>query len=223
MTSYTETTSYNTDIWGYWCASSGDSCTGTTCAMTSTEAVWDHWNTTGNTSTASASTCYTIWYEWVHSPSMATPAQLIQTYPTAKEVRELQAQRRAQEEEARKLRAEKKRKRDEAESVALELLETLIGPKERVIYEETGRLMVKGKNADYIINRESGVTRVEKDKVVDLCIHLKEKWKYPNTDNVISLALLAGDNEDAFNEMANEHGSDPLPLALPMCANGFGD
>ena len=194
------------------------------------ENVWNNWNTCTDTGTSyDATACDTIWYQWVKGPADTfEPVKMIRYESsrielTPKELREAQALRHTREEEARKFRIIEKEKRDKAEYVALELLEELIGPEERKIYEETGRVMVKGKKADYIINRGTGVTRVEKDKIIDLCIHLKEKWKYPETDNVIALALLAAGNEDKFNKMANVMDLDSRPFVPPKCANGFGD
>lgn len=139
-------------------------------------------------------------------------------------LKEMHARRKkaAEQEEARRLeRIEQVKRQTAAEEVALELLETLIGRKEREVYQRTGRLMVKGKEADYIIDKNRGVWRVEKNKVVDLCIHLKERYKYPDTDNVIAVALNLLDDEKNFNELANRHGSQDRPTVLPRCANGF--
>ena len=46
----------------------------------------------------------------------------------------------------------------------------LIGEEQLEIYNETGRLLVHGHKYDYILQKDGFVKRVEKDKVVDLCI-----------------------------------------------------
>jgi len=206
-------------VWVEWCAQdSGTSTATTTCAY---DAVWPTWVSETQTTYAASGTS-TAWYQW-NKEDFEDHAKdeynykVRSTWVVAKETREAKKRR---EEEAKKILAWKKKK-EAAEKVALELLEEFIGHKERLIYEETGRLLVRGKKADYILSKENGVSRVEKDKVVDLCIHLRDRHSYPETDNVIALALKVKDDEEGFNEMANEYDAEPRPCALPRCANGF--
>lgn len=107
-----------------------------------------------------------------------------------------------------------------SEEKAKRLLLDMIGEDQLKIYEETGRLFIKGRKHDYIIQREGGVKRIEKDKIVDLCIHLEDQHQYPKTDNVIALKLMLEADEKNFNKVANEHRNTPRPAELPRCANG---
>ena len=54
--------------------------------------------------------------------------------------------------------------------------------------------------------------------MVDLCIHLAERSKYPAADNVVALKMLAEADERAFNGLANEHGVVERPRVLPRAA-----
>ena len=119
-----------------------------------------------------------------------------------------------------KLKDKARKKWEEAEQKAKDLLLDLIGEEQLEIYNETGRLLVHGHKYDYILQKDGFVKRVEKDKVVDLCIHLTNKHKYPETDNVVALKLLAETNEEEFNRLANNHGEHGRPEEMPRCAVG---
>jgi hypothetical protein len=113
------------------------------------------------------------------------------------------------------LRAEK------SENRAKELLLDLIGEDELKVYQETGRLFVKGKKFDYIIRRDKmmgGLERIEKNRITDLCVHLKENFKCPKTDNVIALKLAIESDEDKILELANSYSSHNRPDKLPKAA-----
>ena len=81
-------------------------------------------------------------------------------------------------------------------------------------------VFVHGRKWDYMLAANGKVHRIEKDKMVDLCIHLKDQEKYPKTDNVIALKLLVETNEQEFNKIANDHGNQPRPEVLPEAACG---
>ena len=219
MTSFGSTVSYyHETAWVSWC----DQDAGTTCTSTETcDVIWPAWVGETAASAASGATTgtSTTWYNWNEGYAQDPRNYESSTdWGFATKTRESQKQR----EESRKKMEELRKKKEAAEEMALDLLEEFIGFEQRVIYEETGRLLVKGKKADYILSKDEGVTRVEKNKVVDLCIHLKERYGYPSTDNVIALALKVKDDEKGFNKMANNHGERSRPFSLPMCANGFG-
>jgi hypothetical protein len=202
----------NNDPFYYWVSSSG-----TTSTATPTSDVWYEWHTTDTTSGITSTSLIhsdAIWESWHTGDNYkveytARPyISNIVTSPklTSEEKRARAAQRdinkmwrdlRIQEEEERK---------EKAELTAQELLLDLIGEKELAYYRETGRLLVKGRKYDYVIKKAGGVYQVEKDKVIDLCIHLKEKYKYPDTDNVIGLMLMLKANEREFLKIANSHG-----------------
>ena len=111
-----------------------------------------------------------------------------------------------------------KRNREAAEIKAKELLLDLIGEDQLKIYNETGRLFVRGRKNDYIVQEHGYVKKLEKDKVVDLCIHLNNKTKYPETDNVIALKLLIEGSEEKFTKTAHHVYSGPVYDELPKCA-----
>ena len=90
-----------------------------------------------------------------------------------------------------------------AEVTAQELLEELIEDRELAHYKEHGELLVRGRKYDYIIRKQGGVIRVAKDKVHSLCIHLRNQYKYPRSDNVIALKLAIDADERKFNKTAN--------------------
>ena len=140
-----------------------------------------------------------IWMDW--NQGYITPVQP----QISNEEYQRQRAEYAKEQKARldALQAE----RDKAEATACDLLLDLIGEEQFAVYKETGRLLVKGREVDYLITREGGfVKRIEKDKVVDLCIHLAEQSVMPRTDSVIALKLFAEADEYAFNKKANRHG-----------------
>jgi hypothetical protein len=112
-------------------------------------------------------------------------------------------------------------KKEEAENKAKELLLDLIGEEEMKVYEETGRLLVHGNKFDYIVQKFGYVKKIEKDKVVDLCVHLKDKYSFPESDNVIALKLLLEHDEDQVLKVANVRGENSLSQIEGFrCANG---
>ena len=109
-------------------------------------------------------------------------------------------------------------KRNAAEAKAKDLLLDIIGKDELVVYEETGRVFVKGRKHDYIVQREGFIQQIDKGKIQDLCASIN-KNKYPLTDNVVAMKLLIESDEDQFLEIANKQGSrkyDELPKAACM-------
>lgn len=130
-------------------------------------------------------------------------------------IREEGAERRARETDRI---TKMQKKREEAEAKAKDLLLDLIGENELAVYEETGRVFVKGRKHDYIVQKEGFVQQIQKDKVQDLCAHIN-KSKYPLTDNVVAMKLLIEADEDKFLKIANRHSSrkvDELPKAACM-------
>jgi hypothetical protein len=111
--------------------------------------------------------------------------------------------------------------RAEAEERALELFEDVLGSEQRKVYEETGRLLVHGEKFDWIIHKKPHlVQRVEKGKVVDMCVHLREgNMSIPNADRVLAFGLKAKYDEDELNDIANvarTRGDEGLPLCAVM-------
>lgn len=224
----------NTTAWTNWttsCYSYSSNATGDcTSSTTSSASVWTGWvgDWYGNSPTVSQATITYVdgaaWFRWVEG------SWDVAKQPTEEELAAIQEQQERQRqayEESRRLQAaaqaEAQRKREEAESVAVELLMELIGPVEAEVYKKTGRLFVKGERHDYMIhrNRESAganVTRIEKDKLVDLCVHLPSYREWCETDNVIALKMAIEADEQNFR--GNVIMSKPRPKELPLAANG---
>lgn len=228
--SYSTASSANSSTWERW------SSTGTT--TTSASGTWGNWvqtggnsDTAGTTSNTTISNSY-IWGVWCTGSGhmqitdgsiMEDSSWSIWCHDGTVHVREHSEDERQeinrQSELESQSRYEKQHKEKEnAERRAKELLLDLIGEKELKIYDKTGRLFVRGKEFDYIIPKEGFVQRIAKDKVTDLCIHLQDRHKFPDTDNVISLKLLAEADEEGFNKLANVHHSSSRPEKLLECA-----
>ncbi len=105
-----------------------------------------------------------------------------------------------------------------AERKARKLLKDLIGKNNHDIYHETGRLIVSGEKFDYILNKGGLIQRIESNKLVDMCVHLKNRYKFPKTDNVIAMMLSIQHQEKEVLEMANDYGEHELPVELPIAA-----
>ena len=110
------------------------------------------------------------------------------------------------------------RQKVQSEEKANILLADLIGRRDHEIYLKTGRLFVKGKLNDYIMHKDGLMQRVEKDKIVDMCVHLKNLHSFPKTDNVIAMMLSLQHDEANVLELANDRRTRKLPETLPMAA-----
>jgi len=113
---------------------------------------------------------------------------------------------------------ELREEKEKAERTARSMLLDIIGEDQYKIYEETGNLLVKGRRNDYLISNRGNVKRVTKDKIIDLCVHLQERYKYPETDNIITLAMNFKHNEWRTDRAANDYHSVPKGQ-LPKAAN----
>lgn len=197
-----------------WCTWTDATASSTTASYT-THDVWENWNTSGTDYTytySSDTSADTAWGIWVSS----NPKVIDYSYYRAEEIRlpeKTVEQKRAErvQHDINKLWGdirimEEHRRKEQAELTAQSLLEDLISKEDLEYYRETGRLLVKGRKYDYVIFKDAGVYRVDKDKIHDLCIHLKKQYGFPKTDNVISLKLLIEANEKEFLKTANNHG-----------------
>jgi len=214
VTSDTTTGTAN-GVWDNWNTTSSTTCTNT---ASGTNYVWESWH---NAKPYRAAEEYNIiWRTWndndTHKPHYIKEnggfirETILELAPIPKLTTE---QRRAVKVQTdinkiwRDIRIqEEKERKERAELTALQLLEDLIDEQSLRVYKETGKLVVKGKRYDYVLNKGSGVYKIEKDKIVDLCIHLRNRTKYPETDNIISLKLLIEGNESRFLRTANNHG-----------------
>ena len=118
--------------------------------------------------------------------------------------------------------AEETKRKETAEEVAQILLGELIGEEQLAVYKETGRLLVTGRKHDYLVHKTGGVQRVEKGKIVDLCVHVQEKILLPPTDNVIGLAMYIKADEKDFNKVANASRPAPRPKDLALAGEKVG-
>ena len=223
------TTNGTTDDWTVWNCSSG-----TTSTAYSTNNTWTTWNTSSATDTNSS--YYTsngssgVWETWVGTGGdceTVTNGTVVTDNGTfvwkiwheeAEQSEEQREQwRREQEEHQRRIDLLNQEK-EAAEQKAKELLMILIGPKELKVYEETGRVFVKGRNYDYMVHKGGRIDRFERDKITDLCCHLDRMHDFPETDNVVAVKLHIEANEEEFLRLANLHSSRELPPELPAAA-----
>jgi len=108
--------------------------------------------------------------------------------------------------------------REKAEEKAKLLLLELIGETELKVYEETGRVFVKGRKFDYIVKKEGMVLKIDKNKVEDMCVQLQNQYKYPPSDNVIALKVMLENDEKKVLNLANMFSLRERPEELPMAA-----
>jgi hypothetical protein len=115
-----------------------------------------------------------------------------------------------------------------AEETAQTLLKELIGEEEMATYKETGRVLVHGKQNDYIIRKDSTVVILPKGKVEDLVRHKKMiqarstcivlSKHTPMTDKVIGLKLALENNEEETLKVGNHFGEQTYPHEILRAA-----
>jgi len=127
---------------------------------------------------------------------------------------ETQEEKEARLERAEQLRIEREERelqRQQAEVTAQELLEQLLTPEEFRLYQEHGKVLVRGNDADYLLSKSTGhIRRIKKDEIEDLCLHIQDKGEYVPSDNVISMKLYIEAKEKEFNEQARNWGRKQL-------------
>lgn len=215
-------------VWGYWTEGTASATTSTcemyadgydsTSSSTTTATVWSSWVSTTGEGTVSGVSSDGVWGVWVSSGEANTVyvSSTPTLSPEEERARKEEVDRRMREADDR--RKKEQLEREVAEETAKELLLELIGPEELEIYDETGRLFVKGRKFDYIIQNHGKLQRLEKDKITDLCVHLQAQYKFPRTDNVIALLMMLMTDEDYVLNLANNHGSRDKPIELPKFA-----
>lgn len=171
--------------------------------------VWVSWQTSEISSTATTIDA-TIWQNWqmIETTALGDTCRTYVVYPVAspKESKEQEALLAKEREENKRKARELEEQRRAAEERAVELLMDIVGPEEAVVYKATGNLLVKGHKADWLIGRNGSVRRIEKGKVVSLCLHSDKRYEQPETDNVVALALHAkfAEQEMAKGNWLNE-------------------
>ena len=208
---------------------------------------WSAWNNSDDTSYTTEtldSNTYDfpqmVWGQWMeHERDQHQQAAYLLNESGLEEVRRENARREAQYQQQRaqyespeavaererlaqerldKAKLETERK-EAAEEVAQILLGELIGEEQLEVYQETGRIFVNGKKDSYLLTKSGGVQRVERGKIVDLCVHVTQKILLPPTDNVIGLAMHIKADEKDFNKVANASNPKPRPKQLALAAN----
>jgi hypothetical protein len=207
---YTATSdSAYSDTWTSWV---NYETSNSTTSSTSYDGVWYEWTTNASTTYTSTSsdTTWTQWVEVSYSGEETDEGYVSQEVVGYERDHSNNHYKKIQKERAA------------AEIKATELLEVLIGKEQVEVYKETGRVFLKGKKFDYHIIKGSGfnIRKIEKDKVRDLCIHLRDRSIYPATDNVVALLLALQDDEEGVLNMANDHGNsdDTFVEELPIAA-----
>jgi len=118
-------------------------------------------------------------------------------------------QKRTEEKQRRKrLFAKELERRNEiiSERRALRLFEDILGPEQRRVFENTGRLFVRGQKYGWLIySRPHQIIKLEKDEFVYLCINLAGgNNSVPDADRVLAFGLMAKYDEERLNREANE-------------------
>jgi aminoglycoside phosphotransferase family enzyme len=122
-------------------------------------------------------------------------------------LREQAAQLQEAENKRRELGQKLEEEKKSAEDKAREMLFDLIGADKREEYERTGQVYVQGQRHGYIVRGHGHVKRIEGNgKIRELCIHLQDHYRYPDTDNVIALLMSLKYDEENFIKTANKHG-----------------
>ncbi len=165
--------------------------------MSTSSATWGYW--AGNTSEDTTDTV--TWNYWQSQQAYIyhTPPQISQ-----EERERAEALRRQQVEISQQRVEDHNRQKAEADAKALELLQDLITKEEFAGYQKHGKLLVKGRQHNYLIQKDSGhIVRLGKDKVVVLCMHIDDHHAFSRHDNVISMKLFLEAKEERFNKEAN--------------------
>jgi aminoglycoside phosphotransferase family enzyme len=219
-------TSYQDSVWGNWVDDyySGTSYSTGTDAYTTTDngmstgqdGVWTTWVNSGGSITYVTRDVQiakdVTWKAWVTDYEVEIGTSKVtyiegvkawQYHKTVEQKRAIAAQREIDLVWSKLLTEEREEEQKLAEVTAHELLQEIVSDVELSHYKEHGELLVRGRKHDYIIKKRGGVIRVEKDKVLSLCIHLNNQYKYPRTDNVIALKLAIDADEHKFNKDAN--------------------
>lgn len=218
ITAHTGETSSSTTaaVWNNWANSSTDTYTVTSTGYGNN--AWYTWVSDTTDKEVDNRENY-IYSRWAEQPVLEE-SRIIKTYPeitinpvapppyqTSEQVRAEKVQRVIDRAWRDYLIEEDRKRKETVEMTAQKLLLDLIGEEELKQYQETDRLIVHGRKFDYVIRKSGGVYRVEKGKIVDLCIHLKNRFAYPVSDNVIGLKLMIEASEYRFNRLANDHGT----------------
>ncbi len=219
----TSTATSTNEVWENWNNSTDSSST------------WYYWNTTSVTVSSPTVDSNGIWGYWTQEPVIATSESY---YPKVSKADKRRLKRKAERQRKVKLKAQRKakieaekaiRKVKEAERKAKDLLLDVIGEDQLELFERTGRLIVKGRNFDWLIKRykypnqedhtaQISISRIKKDKVWDLCVRLDD-GRLPPSDKVLGFLLNAKYNEEDFSEKVNPTRQNGEIKDIGECAN----
>ncbi len=166
---------------------------------------WEYWNYyEGNTASSTGSILPT-WVYWTDGQNIyGNTVQAAEISQEERQRREADSQRAVEEHNRRQEQA--RLEKEAADIKALDLLQDILPEGDFAFYQKHGRLLVKGRKHDYLIQKDSGiVVRLEKGKVADLCMHLEDHHAYSRHDNVIAMKLYLEGREEEFNREANLH------------------
>jgi len=198
---------------------------------TNTGMIWNHWVSCKELEQARCPICdligepttytdnNTVYFEW----SKEADEQVEKIKHTKAERRRLKLVAEQQrKDDLKRERAEKRRtkielrKKFKAEHKAMELLTDLLEPDQIEVYKRTGRVLVKGNEFDWLIERYKQygkdefapydnvhIKKIKSGKIHDLCVSQRKQMELPTTDRVIGFALMAKANEKAFDKEAN--------------------
>jgi hypothetical protein len=196
---------------GTWYVWSNTTETSSSTTYTTTGDTWRYWGTTSDTIRISDSDV--TWKGWRYEQYKSEPTPVgaesidVNVVEIPKETTEQKRAREAQvriNAEWRLIKArEVKKDRSEAEKRARELLLDIIGEDQTKVYNRTGRVLVNGNKYQWLITKDGEVRKITKTTVVDLCVCLQSRHSFPETDNVIAMALAAKLDEDEFLKKAN--------------------
>jgi len=212
MTSFSSSTT-DGGTWSSWVGTD----TATT-ATGSTSGTWYTWIRCDSTATSGTSTGDTTWVRWTTAAEIHDRNYGEGSIDRQEEQRRYRAGAAQEALERRERAATQQKEKEKAEIRAKDLLLDLIGEKELAVYNETGRLFVKGKKFDYIIQKSGFIKKISKEKITDLCVHLNNRYSFPETDNVIAMKLAIESDESGLLKLANDHGSVARPRELLKAA-----
>ena len=208
--SSTDTATDTNGCWVAWNTSTGSTLRSTD----STDATWYYWNVDSTSDTGDRTAVIVhngneeCWTSWNTVTFKVIEGNFDRKPEKRRERLRFKRQERKRILQMRKMRAReaiRQLEKAKSEEKAKELLLDLIGPEQMEVYNRTGRVFVKGRQFDWLLETEGHrcrLTKITKDKVHDLCIHM-EHDSIPKTDQVIGYMLQAKHNEEHLVKTAN--------------------
>jgi hypothetical protein len=206
------TTTSTDDSWYYWTYADGTS------VSSDTTDSWKYWSS-GTIGVDRFVGADQTWVTWVSSDTVVYTMPMPNTKNHKERMKERRKLKRKNAVQARRTKKANRKnmykryleehKEREAIRKAKELLFDLLEESQRELYERTGRILVKGNKFDWLIRRQHrhssaiSVTRIDKDKVIDMCVYFREGRDLPTDDRMIGYILNAKLSEDDFIKTCN--------------------